>query len=124
MTKPWTDLTPRERDCLVAEKVMSIKVIDLGDGILYYNAPIGTCSFYCKNHQHMLPEYSTDINAAWDVVEKMRNILGQDIQSFSLWTTTTGTYGAHFKLGINNSFGDTAPLAICLAALKAMGVEI
>ena len=67
---------------------------------------------------------STDIAAAWEVVEK----LGGNM--FQLHYDTR--YGHESKTGwsvvldgaVMCEFIDTAPHAICLAALKAMGVEV
>ncbi len=65
-----------------------------------------------------LDEYSTDIAAAWEVVEKMsvplEIIRHRDGKQW-------GVLDARFR---NTTWADTAPLAICLAALKAKGVEV
>jgi len=63
-----------------------------------------------------LPKYSTDIAAAWEVVEEMELVVG---------------YGLLYKWHVRNSWeddlasvhtnADTAPLAICRAALKVVG---
>lgn len=75
-----------------------------------------------------VPAYSTDIRAAWEVVEKMasdgwtldlqwkgegREFSHTAEASFTRWN------GADRQMG--HSFSDTAPTAICLAALKAKG---
>ena len=68
------------------------------------------------------PEFSTDIAAAWEVVEKMGNYL------FACGRNDEGMWEACFfpvNSGIgklNEAHGDTAPLAISRAALKALGV--
>lgn len=69
-----------------------------------------------------IPYYSTDIARAWEVVEKMKNYL------FVCGRTDDGIWEAYFfpvNSGIgklSEAHGDTAPSAICRAALKAMGV--
>lgn len=61
-----------------------------------------------------VPEYSTDIAAAWQVVEKLTE------GEFHLSRCYGG--GWECELGAPYiSFGETAPLAICLAALEAVG---
>lgn len=68
--------------------------------------------------------YSTEIESAWDVVERMRS-LGY---VFDLKQLTDGTWHAQFY-SLNLQRGDysgyelTAPVAISIAALKALGVE-
>lgn len=87
----------RELDALVAEKVMGI-------GKLEFDA------YYGPQHR-----YSTDIAAAWEVVEKLAKPLKV------VWTG---------KVWVCEVFGEpcsqeagTAPLAICRAALKVMDME-
>ena len=77
----------------------------------------------------LCPAFSTDISAAWEVVEKLRtdhifSLEGEEHEKHrrNLWTarflyeaTDGGEYGA---------FAASAPHAICLAALKAVGVEM
>ena len=59
-----------------------------------------------------LPNYSTDIAAAWQVVEKLR--------SFSLSRHLDGSWHCwHWNKGHLNANAATPALAICLAALKA-----
>jgi len=73
------------------------------------------------------PHYSTDLNAAWQVVEKMQTLS---------WTFTVSGLRAHIwkaefmkRTGnvmqdlLSSDSADTAPRAICLAALHAVGVE-
>ena len=64
---------------------------------------------------------STNIEAAWEVVERVKD-----------WriTLSGGEYeGDGWSVGVTNNtdtyygLADTAPLAICLAALKACGVD-
>ena len=95
----------RELDALVAEKVMG-------------------WDHYPSKHE-IVPAYSTDIAAAWEVVEKMRSDdwwaqIAQDntdIWDAKLWRgepdrwfPTMETYGN----------APTAPLAICRATLKTV----
>ncbi|MSQ15225.1 MAG: hypothetical protein EXR50_05120 [Dehalococcoidia bacterium] len=73
------------------------------------------------------PYYSTDITAAWQVVEQMDScVISQDGARHvgnpdpkKGWrvnhTRNERTYSA---------FGETAPMAVCLAALQAIGEDI
>lgn len=76
-----------------------------------------------------LPHYSTDIAAAWEVVEKVCG--DQYDYVFRLERLTgrraPGRYWAHFnhQSGRNSgAYAEEAPEAICKAALKALGVEV
>ncbi len=70
--------------------------------------------------------YSTDIAAAWKVVEKMRELDWRML--LENWVAVTDAYAAFFRpqdrynyekhIGVTD---DTAPLAICRAALAALG---
>lgn len=69
--------------------------------------------------------YSTNIAAAWEVVEKMRNVV-DDLRNggwqFDIYDSLPTQWRVQFTKpgkGIC-AYADTAPLAICLAALKAL----
>ena len=74
----------------------------------------------------VLPAYSSCIKAAWEIVEKMRS------QSTDIFVITQGmTVRCKIEKWDDKDYVDefqaihaTAPMAICLAALKAKGVEI
>ena len=117
----------RELDALVAEKVMGQKVksaAELGglysvEGDFFVNPPDRSEPVYA--HTLPLPHYSTDIAAAWEVVEKLR-VEGLRLR---LVEYTDGFYAAFGAMAIDTapwqaSQVETAPLAICLAALKAV----
>jgi hypothetical protein len=111
MIKPI--LSGRELDLLVAEKVMEHKIDSFG--FERTNDYDGTD----------LKNYSTDISAAWEVVEKIENYF--ELTKIVIEPTKTKTiYTANILIG-NNSFrghSQSAPHAICLAALRATGIEI
>lgn len=90
----------RELDALVAEKVFGV---DVGD--IYYDSTMQEITNFS------IPHYSTDISAAWEVVEKFGR--------FDLILNGSGAWCAEFYGSWDRSFGDSAPHAICLAALKA-----
>lgn len=68
-----------------------------------------------------IPHYSTSIEAAWEVVEKCL----EEGWEFDLFMN-----GIQYDVGLYrdrekpSGIGDTAPHAICLAALKASGIKI
>jgi hypothetical protein len=116
----------RELDALVAEKVMGINPLLFGSLVDYKmpNGSIVTLPYECKS-------YSTDIAAAWEVVEKLTQFkfkLDQD--GFSSWNAffleeQEQDDGPAWHEDIEyEGNADTAPHAICLAALKAVGVDI
>jgi len=108
----------RELDRAIAEKVMGRKVTWDAPDVLLPGPP-----------DNDAPNYSTSIDAAWEVVEKLRNWPGGHWW-LHLWQvagvreewrasfTFGGMAAVHPKL---EATANTAPLAICLAALKAMG---
>ena len=66
----------------------------------------------------IIPRYSTSIQAAWDVLEKMKSV--------SLFAAVISAQGQPWVCKINKGTlfveerADAAPLAICRAALKAL----
>ena len=88
----------RELDALIAEKVMD----DMLAGIRLDGSPMFDD----------IPHYSTQIANAWLVVEKLRLF----VQPSALgWHS-----GLRGDIQENHRHANTAPLAICLAALKAV----
>jgi len=91
----------RELDALVAEYVMNWPTMH----------PLS----------RLRPLYSTDIAAAWAVLEKLRS-LGFNVElqgDADGWECLFLDYPE-----IGRCEGDTAPFIICLAALEAVGVEV
>lgn len=69
----------------------------------------------------VVPEYSTDIKAAWEVLEKMRgygviSLIRKDSELHNEWEVIFNNDDSYGK-----SEATDAPLAICLAALNAIG---
>ena len=97
----------REIDSLVAEHVMGLRVnldcetpeVDDNHGCVYD-----------------MPEYSTDIAAAWEVVERL------NIEGLHACIRVLHRPSCRFKS--DTVWADTTPKAICLAALKAKGIDI
>jgi hypothetical protein len=125
----------RELDALVAEKVMGKTIIYLRTALLD-REPFIECDPEQGSHLSLLPWYSTDIAAAWEVVEKLASVVYEAADSS--WQQTVRVYSCptaancwhceisrEFGRGENClATGDTASEAICLAALAAVGVEV
>ena len=104
----------RKLDALVAEKVMGMPraIVDA--------LALGP------------PAYSTSIADAWDVVEKLdtpgpfwtiespRGVM-DDTKWSAHYIPVPTKFGGSGRLGVGEA--DSAPLAICIAALKAVGVS-
>ncbi len=100
----------RELDALVAEKVMGWKM----DASAVWHGPGPSCL--------VLPHYSTDIADAWEIVEKLQSqdwaCILDNVKDF------LGNWQAHFEKDRRacTAESESAPHAIALAALKAVGV--
>jgi hypothetical protein len=108
----------REMDALVAEKVMGKGETKTIGGI-YCGPPEGEAEAMAKLHADTdkVPRYSTDIAAAWEVVQKAADVTVAKEREFknAPWNVVL-----HFHDRKGQGFGHTTPLAICRAALKAM----
>lgn len=127
----------RELDALVAEKVMGWERIT--DGALIWWEKDGKRG-HPDSYFNSFPCYSTDISAAWQVVEKIpmtiyapnayyanseyrNNVNWRDEEKGWNWTAEANIPDP--KTAFDESVeaqGLTAPHAICLAALKAVEV--
>jgi hypothetical protein len=93
----------RELDALVAEKVMGAKVV------------------FVEN----VPYYSTDIAAAWEVMENLVSTPGPNGDHHSVQVDYSGDVVVVIDENEDwrvSAIAGTVPLAICLAALRAKGV--
>jgi hypothetical protein len=110
----------RELDLLVAEKVMGLTKTDY----LVFDKDSNIVGDICDFPK----SYSTDISAAWEVVEKMKEEWGTLDITFRYDNIAVILYSTHqtghVKISEHIGNADTAPHAICLAALKAKGVEV
>ncbi len=117
----------RELDAAIAEKVMGFKRATAETAPSFaYNIDVLKQTWFLSEHEpgkcFSVPEpYSTDIAAAWQVVMSPK---------FPSWAMKHDNESKLFTVQIehdgNRYFeqADTAPRAICLAALKAVGVDI
>lgn len=112
-----TMATGRELDALVAEKVMGC-----GGGEYGENCQRTDCSH--------VRDYSTSIAAAWEVVARLERVpIGLSSRMGDSWRLVK-TFHGPMRLDVMTPGGivegpeaDTAPLAICRAALKAVQKE-
>lgn len=108
----------RELDALVAEKVMGIK---LPTALIYRPCDVPDPKVL---DDIILPHFSTDIAAAWEVVEKMKSFQLNLSNGNGYWAcffkdnTKNGEWSCPTTITYESA--ETAPLAICLAALKVM----
>jgi hypothetical protein len=120
----------RELDTLVAEKVMGLTRHDesyVAEGVgkvirFVWRDGGGTCVY---SGDMFLPHYSTNIADAWGVVERLVSTPGPNGDHHSVRVDYSGD--AVVVIDENedwqvSAIAETAPLAICLAALKAKGV--
>lgn len=113
-------MSARERDALVAEKVMGHQVI--------YSVPDNYGHAYTKIKRRIgavdCPYYTEKISAAWEVVEKMRSLGWYPEIIYDPDSTLWQVWMSHAAL--DASFQDDVSVtdAICLSALRAVGVDI
>lgn len=105
----------RKIDALIAKHVMGIPILANGK-VNGYHLGLG---------EGEPKQYSTSISAAWEVVEKMRNDGGW---SFLIEYNQICHDGVDFRAEFGCQDGvcedAPAPMAICLAALEAKGIEV
>jgi len=115
--------TNEKIDQLVAEHVMGFKLRTVN--FAYSRAEKRTIDDDGR-HDSAIKDYSTDIAAAWEVVDKMI-----EDKEFSFNMMLHNTMG--YKIAFTNESEDyhtieccrhTIPIAICKAALKAKGIDI
>ena len=113
-------MSNRELDAWIAEHVMGSTVSEDKVFSLVYEGPDNLVET-SKDRvlRRLLPHYSTNIAAAWEVVEKLKS------NDYRFHLDSLGSF--HFCFFIHEVYettgkadANTAPLAICLAAKKAM----
>lgn len=127
----WDEMSPRERDILVATRVMGLpepmespfngkwihhvaRETYPGSGVFKED----------RDRQSELRSYTTDISAAWEVVEKMQQKYTYSLSHETHWDF----YQAWLENPVGDEFANanapTMPEAVCLAALRALGVDM
>lgn len=119
----------RELDVLVAEKVFKWHNIQslamlMDDGLMGWDM----CGNYPDSPpyeaSHRIPRYSTSIAAAWEVMEKLaKDGLVLSLERGDKWRSAFRKNLPSYFEQMEYVVADTAPLAICLAALKAVSYE-
>lgn len=105
----WDGMTPRERDALVAEVIFGTATFMDEELNAWAQYPHSTAN-------HLVPEYTTDIYAAWSVLEHPGSD-GLPIV-WAIYPTADG-YNVEYALGHEVVSAPTAPEAIGLAAIIA-----
>jgi hypothetical protein len=117
-----TDL--RKIDALVAEHVFHKVLAFMSEHDVEPSVVIDQATA----HFDVIPEYSSDIAAAWEVVEELalENRAVEVGNGHSNWWWCNIARAETDSRGLtvyDLTKADTAPLAICLAALKSRGIE-
>lgn len=125
--------TGRDLDALIADKVFGHAVVKTtwGKQKQYSQLSIGEPSYYddcgATTLSNPVPDYSTSIESAWEVVEKLKMTVYAPGASFANGEYGNGIEGWSAEVGTDEAYGcervydcATAPLAICLAALAAI----
>lgn len=121
----------RELDALVAEKVMGINAVDWVTGKEFPITSAIEALALSEAQINQIPRYSTDIAAAWQVVEKLGGVqLSSGLQNCIACFLVDGEPDADGNIPIlrRESYSEigmhSTAHAICLAALKAVGENI
>lgn len=131
----WAELSERERDAIVARRVFGWEVFGRSAQVPaqyagrpgpFWAPPVGEPGF---SEHWPIPNYTTDIAAAWAVIE---NLIARgwtpDLLSgyVAAWVVVVDAY-QHNDDPVQwpvRAEADSAPEAICLAALRACGVPV
>jgi len=126
-------LTNREIDHQIAEKVMGQKTF------MHPNIGEGGDPLCLEVSVDPVPRYSTDIAAAWRVLREIQILNGGPRKFYSplvqldlyehddIYTIRVGrckSVGMKDDIAVHTYSWEQVPRAICLAALKAVGVEV
>lgn len=124
----WQSMSPRERDALVAEKVMGLDVRHAPDprgmGVFTVERQWDVVYVAAADGPRALPEYTTSIAAAWEVREQVRGWFFSKRQAF----LRNLEAGVRLRTGIPVAWPDlwlyVEPEDAALAALRAKGVDV
>lgn len=114
----------RELDALVAEKVMGLAITTTWKGKLATESEWKEIETVPGPYKH----YSIDISAAWEVVEKMEkegfDFCIHKYNGNSYYKAQFDKNGDLDTIIYREPTGESAPHAICLASLEAIGMEV
>lgn len=121
----------RELDAVIAEKVLGLNLEseqnpDFGDGLMVRVCEPKTIQTisgpYRENGLRPLPHYSASMSAAWAVVEQLREkgIYFATTNCHERWDVWLSVNPIDDLVGEATASSVSLPLAICLAALKAI----
>jgi hypothetical protein len=99
-------MDPRTLDALIAEHVMRLPNLRFEGGHW----------LYAKNRP--IPNYSTKLPAAWDVIESMQ-LRGARV----LIDGRKDIWDVRFEEPYGQAYDASAPRAVCLAAIAALKIE-
>lgn len=123
------ELTGRELDAEVAERVMKFEEVERVSGTFYYhNVKMDLESETGGRWRSPVPAFSTSIAAALEVVEKMLGAFTFDCGSYN-GRTWQATFHSVEKIirreagSATNEIARSLPEAICLAALAALKTQ-
>ncbi len=111
----------RALDALIAEKVMGWELVTESEFGVCWKIPQTDGRFGFLSDESALP-YSTEMMAAWQVVERLSDAHGFFLGHHS----TPGRPAWCCRFGANTPLteGDSAPIVICIAALRVVGVAL
>jgi len=109
-------MTDRQLDALIAEKVMGWTDFVPKENSPQFDVTATPPKWDCMRYQRV-PDYSTSIAAAWEVVEKFPRF--EIVGSENRWAVLFDR-----ESDIDYVIDESVTKAICLAALKAKGVEV
>jgi hypothetical protein len=117
-------------DQLVAERVMGWRREQGVEGIRMWRGPADERARQARA-VYGVPRYSTDISAAWLVAEKVRLAVVPQLEGSELRWYATDIHRVVFGDAVTmieeaegGMLADSAPYAICLAALIASGLVV
>ena len=144
-TIKWSALTPVQRNELIAERVMGAQRVPCPDQGQHYNLTLnvvqnywrcGTCGARSQGGNDMqfehvqvfdCPKYSESLDDAWKIVE---GGIFLEVFIHSLEVRSDGRSQRRYVCNVDHkglyvgATGQTAPHALCIAALRAIGLEV
>lgn len=116
----WDEMIDEQRNVLIAEKVMGWKIKTYADLPDIEPEPdwVSSDAVICTVGE-FTP--STDMSNALEVLDRFNN---WQITKFGDTYGRHGQYRVFIEANQNIAFADSAPEAVCLAALKAVGVDV